>query len=80
MHQVSRLVHVGNGRQLGPSQPGGLQPLACLFDGIAWSTSAVMAQTRDRLQAAGLRWAELPAVADVDEPADLVHVPAGWLP
>jgi len=56
------------------------QPHACLFDGIAWSTSAVMAQTRDRLQAAGLRWAELPAVADVDEPADLVHVPAGWLP
>lgn len=56
------------------------QPLACLFDGIAWSTSAVMAQTRERLQAAGLRWAELPAVADVDEPADLVHVPAGWLP
>jgi hypothetical protein len=32
------------------------------------------------LQAARLRWHELPAVADVDEPADLIHVPAGWLP
>jgi len=55
------------------------KPQASLFDGIAWSTSAVMEQTRERLQAAGLRWTELPAVADVDEPADLVHVPAGWL-
>ena len=55
------------------------RPHASLFDGIAWSTSAVMAQTRERLQAAGLRWAELPVVADVDEPADLVHLPAGWL-
>lgn len=56
------------------------KPHASLFDGIAWSTSAVMAQTRDRLLASGLRWAELPAVADVDEPADLLHLPAGWLP
>lgn len=56
------------------------QPRASLFEGIAWSTDAVMAQTRARLHAAGLRWAELPAVADVDEPADLVHLPQGWLP
>jgi len=55
------------------------KPQASLFEGIAWSTSAVMAQTRERLQAAGLHWAELPVVADVDQPADLVHVPAGWL-
>ncbi|MBA3774424.1 MAG: TIGR04282 family arsenosugar biosynthesis glycosyltransferase [Ramlibacter sp.] len=55
------------------------KPNASLFDNIAWSTSAVMAQTRERLRAGGLRWAELPAVADVDEPADLVHLPAGWL-
>ena len=39
-----------------------------------------MAQTRERAATAGLRWAELPAVADIDEPADLVHLPAGWLP
>ena len=56
------------------------KPQACLFDGMAWSTALVMARTRKRLQAAGLRWAELPPVADVDEPADLVHLPAGWLP
>jgi rSAM/selenodomain-associated transferase 1 len=55
-------------------------PQASLFEGIAWSTAEVMSQTRVRLQAARLRWHELPAVADVDEPADLIHVPAGWLP
>lgn len=54
-------------------------PSAALFEGIGWSTSAVMAQTRDRLRAAGLRWHELPAVADVDEPADLARLPPGWL-
>jgi rSAM/selenodomain-associated transferase 2/rSAM/selenodomain-associated transferase 1 len=41
-----------------------------LFDGIAWSTGAVAEQTRERLAAAGARWHELPAVWDVDEPAD----------
>ncbi len=55
------------------------QPQACLFEAMAWGTAGVMPHTRDRLKAAGLRWAELPPVADVDEPADLVHLPAGWL-
>jgi rSAM/selenodomain-associated transferase 1 len=58
----------------------GLSRLApSLFTGIAWSTSAVMAQTRDALAVAGLRHAELPPVHDIDEPADLVHVPPAWL-
>ncbi len=51
-----------------------------LFSGIAWSTARVMEQTRKRLAEAGLSHAELPALADIDEPADLVHLPAGWLP
>jgi rSAM/selenodomain-associated transferase 1 len=54
-------------------------PQACLFDRMTWSTPSVMADTRQRLRAAGLRWAELPAVADVDEPADLAHLPPEWL-
>lgn len=49
-----------------------------LFDGMPWSTSAVMARTRERLAAAGLTHIELPAVADIDEPADLVHLSPGW--
>lgn len=48
------------------------------FDGMTWSHAQVMAHTRDRLRAAGVRWAELPPVADIDEPADLVHLPPGW--
>lgn len=48
------------------------------FDGMQWSHARVMADTRERLRAAGLRWAELPPVADIDEPADLVHLPADW--
>lgn len=54
-------------------------PQRTLFNVMRWGTSTVMARTRERLQAAGLRWAELPALADVDEPADLVHLPEGWL-
>jgi len=50
-----------------------------LLMGMTWSHARVMQQTRDRLRHAGLRWAELPAVADVDEPADLRHVPPDWL-
>jgi hypothetical protein len=46
--------------------------------GMTWSTSQVMAQTRERARQAGLQWAELPAVADIDEPDDLLHLPAGW--
>jgi uncharacterized protein len=49
------------------------------FSGMAWSHARVMADTRERLCAAGVRWAELPPVADIDEPADLAHLPAAWL-
>ena len=52
------------------------QPL--LFTDMPWSTPQVMALTRQRLAAAGLRHAELPPVPDIDEPADLVHLPPGW--
>ncbi len=55
------------------------RPAPGLFDGIAWSTATVMAQTRERIEALGLRCAELDAVADIDEPADLVHAPPAWL-
>jgi rSAM/selenodomain-associated transferase 1 len=49
-----------------------------VFDNMPWSTAAVMPRTRERLQASGCTWAELPPVADIDEPADLAHLPAGW--
>jgi glycosyltransferase A (GT-A) superfamily protein (DUF2064 family) len=54
------------------------RPQPALFDGMAWSHPQVMADTRARAAAAGLRLAELPPLHDIDEPADLVHLPAAW--
>jgi rSAM/selenodomain-associated transferase 2/rSAM/selenodomain-associated transferase 1 len=59
-----------------PAEDGGYvliglrRPLPGVFDGVDWSTARVLDQTRDRLRAAGARWQELPALWDVDEPAD----------
>lgn len=70
----------------GPALDGGYalvalrRPAPALFEGIAWSTPQVMAQTRERLARLGLRHAELRALADIDEPADLRHLPAAWRP
>jgi rSAM/selenodomain-associated transferase 1 len=49
------------------------------FSDMRWSHARVMEDTRERLRAAGVRWVELPPVADIDEPMDLVHLPPGWL-
>jgi rSAM/selenodomain-associated transferase 2/rSAM/selenodomain-associated transferase 1 len=59
-----------------PAQDGGYvligmrRHVTGLFDGIDWSTPQVLAQTRERLRAGGATWTELPALWDVDEPAD----------
>ena len=50
------------------------RPAPTLFEGVAWSTGQVMAQTRQRAAAAGLRLVALPALADIDEPTDLQHL------
>lgn len=54
-------------------------PAPALFCDIAWSTSEVMPSTRVRAGLIGLRIAELPPVADIDEPGDLNRVPKSWL-
>lgn len=69
-----------------PTRDGGYvliglrRPCPALFEPMPWSTPAVMALTRQRAAAAGLRLAERPALVDIDEPADLDQLPAGWLP
>lgn len=50
-----------------------------LFAGMHWSHERVMADTRERLAASGLRHVELPVLHDIDEPADLRHLPHDWL-
>ncbi|MQM30903.1 MAG: hypothetical protein CRU78_10415, partial [Candidatus Accumulibacter phosphatis] len=63
-----------------PAEDGGyvLLGLRCpqpgLFEGVDWGSERVMAQTRQRLLALGLRWCELPALWDVDRPADLTRL------
>lgn len=70
---------------IGPARDGGYTliglraPAPALFDGIAWSTSRVIQQTRERLGRLGLRHHELPPLADVDSAEDLAHVPREWL-
>ncbi len=65
---------------IGPAQDGGYvliglaRPQRSLFTEMPWGTDAVLDETRTRLRAAGLRWCELPALWDVDRPADLARL------
>jgi uncharacterized protein len=47
------------------------RPQPALFEGMTWSTSSVMAETRRRLARIGLSWREPARLWDVDVPADL---------
>ena len=49
-------------------------PIADLFEGVDWGSSAVMRQTRDRLAAVKVTSVELPALWDVDRPEDYVRL------
>lgn len=51
------------------------RPCAALFEKMAWSVPTVMAHTRERARAVGLRYLELDPVHDIDEPSDLPHLP-----
>lgn len=59
-----------------PAEDGGYvliglrRNLPQVFEGIDWSTPAVLAQTRARLRSSGATWQELAPLWDVDEPAD----------
>jgi rSAM/selenodomain-associated transferase 1 len=61
----------------GPAEDGGYylvalrRPAPALFQGIAWSTGAVLAQTLDRAAKAGLHVHLLPSWFDVDTGCDL---------
>lgn len=49
-----------------------------LFMGIAWSTDTVAFETLCRLGQLGLTVQSHPKLHDIDEPADLKWLPAGW--
>jgi rSAM/selenodomain-associated transferase 1 len=49
------------------------RPCPELFTDIAWSTEQVMAQTRARLSALGLRWSEVAMLWDIDRAEDVLR-------
>lgn len=63
-----------------PAEDGGYvlvgtnAPQPELFAGMAWGHAAVMAETRARVAALGLRRVELETLWDVDRPADLARM------
>lgn len=84
LHQAARALH-GADAVFVPAFDGGYAlvglhtAVPALFHHFTWSTPEVMALTRERAAGARLRVVELPAVADIDEPGDLAHLPAGWI-
>ncbi len=50
-----------------------------LFADIAWSTDTVASVTRQRIAECGMSLAEQDKVHDIDEAADLLYLPEGWL-
>lgn len=70
---------------LGPAQDGGYYllgltaPQPALFQGITWSTSAVLAQTVAQAERLHLAPTYLPTLTDIDTPEDLAHLPPSLL-
>lgn len=62
---------------LGPADDGGYVLVGArsvcpeMFEGIAWGTDRVYAETARRLRQLGREWAVLPPLADIDRPQDL---------
>lgn len=79
LRQAAQALLDGEDAVFHPAEDGGYvlvglrRPQAALFEHIAWSTDAVMAQTRERASAAGLRLRELETLWDLDVPADLAR-------
>ena len=54
-------------------------PCPTLFDHMPWSTASVAAETLARMAALSFKVWRGPLLHDIDEPADLAHLPAGFL-
>ena len=80
LHAAAAALDAGNDAVFIPAEDGGYvlagmrRPVEAVFTGIDWGTAHVMAQTRAALAASAVRWAELPALWDVDRPDDLARL------
>ena len=72
-----RALRAGADAVLSPAEDGGYPLIGLrrvsrrLFDGVAWGSDRVLAQTRWRLARLGWRWKELRTLWDVDRPDDV---------
>ncbi|WP_419729652.1 TIGR04282 family arsenosugar biosynthesis glycosyltransferase [Lichenicola sp.] len=66
---------------IGPALDGGYtllgfrEPVPFAFEGMAWSTDTVFAETMHRLRTHGIAPLVLPMLADIDRPEDLLDWP-----
>jgi rSAM/selenodomain-associated transferase 1 len=78
LRQAARLLCAGYRVVLSPTEDGGYALVAArgapraMFEGIAWGTPGVLAQTAQRLGA--VRWRRLRVLRDVDRPEDLDQI------
>jgi rSAM/selenodomain-associated transferase 1 len=79
LRQAARALLDGDDAVFTPAQDGGYvlvglrKPQPALFEGMVWSTPGVMAETRARARALGLRMREFETLWDVDTPSDLAR-------
>lgn len=77
LRTAAAALHAGADVTMLPAEDGGYvliglcRPFSELFHDISWGTDRVMAQTRERCQALGLRLHEGDRLWDVDRPEDL---------
>ena len=85
LRQAERTLRDGADAVLVPCEDGGYALIglrrvdARLFDGIAWSSENVMAETRKRLTGLGWHWRELETLWDIDRPEDYRRLVASGL-
>lgn len=80
LRAAARALREGADAVLAPAEDGGYPLIGLrrvsrrLFDGVAWGSPQVLAQTRRRLKALRWRWRELRTVWDVDRPEDVLRL------
>lgn len=85
LRRACRLLESGVDAVFAPTEDGGYALVGLtrcdsrLFEAVAWGTSSVMTQTRERLRALRWNWSELDVLWDVDTPQDYERLLASRL-
>ena len=80
LRAAARALRGGADAVLSPAEDGGYALIGLrrasrgLFNGVAWGSARVLAQTRLRLRRLRWRWTELRTVWDVDRPEDVARL------